>query len=85
MKVRLGSPLRSYTAGATVVEADGSTLAELVRDLDRRYPGIAFRIVDEQSRVRQHVTVWIHSERCRDAKEWNQRQASGGFHFDGAS
>ena len=66
MKVRLGSPLRSYTGGVTVVEADGSTLADLVTDLDRRYPGIAFRIVDEQSRVRQHVTVWIRSERCRD-------------------
>jgi molybdopterin converting factor small subunit len=66
VKVRLGSPLRSYTGGVTTVDADGDTLDELLVDLDRRYPGLRFRIVDEQAQLRQHVTVWIRSERCRD-------------------
>ena len=66
MKVRVASPMRSYTAGATTVDADGATLAELLADLDRRFPGLAFRIVDEQGRLRQHVVIWLGGERCRD-------------------
>ena len=66
MRVRIGSPLRSYTGNATVVTAEGTTVGALIDDLDRRYPGLAFRIVDEQGRLRQHMTVWLGEERCRD-------------------
>ena len=66
MRVRVASPMRSYTAGATTVDADGATLAELLADLDRRFPGLAFRIIDEQGRLRQHVVIWLGGERCRD-------------------
>ena len=38
----------------------------LLTDLDRQYPGLRFRVVDEQSRLRQHMVVWIGQERCRD-------------------
>lgn len=66
MKVRIPSPLRSYTGGEANVVADGSTVAELLADLDRRYPGIAFRVVDEQGALRDHMAVWLDGERCRD-------------------
>jgi molybdopterin converting factor small subunit len=58
--------MRSYTGGAPDVEADGATAAEVLDDLDRRYPGLRFRIVDEQGRIRQHVNMWIDGERLRD-------------------
>ena len=35
-------------------------------DLDRQFPGIAFRVVDEQGRLRQHMVIWLDDERCRD-------------------
>ena len=66
MKVRIASPLRSYTGNASAVVADGATVAELIDDLDHRFPGLAFRIVDEQGQLRQHMVVWIGQERCRD-------------------
>jgi molybdopterin converting factor small subunit len=66
VKVRIPTPLRSYTANETNVTADGSTLHELLADLDRQFPGIAFRVVDEQGRLRQHMVVWLGDERCRD-------------------
>jgi sulfur-carrier protein len=66
MNVRIPTPLRSYTRNAANVSAEGETLGELVDDLDRQFPGIAFRIVDEQSRLRQHMVIWIGDERCRD-------------------
>ena len=66
MKVRIPTPLRSYTGQQAEVEADGSTLAELLDDLDRRYPGIRFRMVDEQGRVRRHMRVFVNSEAADD-------------------
>lgn len=61
MKVLIPSPLRSYT-GASEVEAEGATMAELLADLDRRYPGLRFRIVDEQNRMRRHMRFFVNGE-----------------------
>src|SRR4051812_544963 len=52
MKVRIPNPLLSYTHQASVVEARGATLDKLTRDLDRRFPGLRFRIIDEHQCVR---------------------------------
>lgn len=65
MKVRIPTPLRSYTGGGTV-DAEGATVADVLLDLDRRYPGIRFRVVDEQGRLRQHMSVFVNAERERD-------------------
>ncbi len=59
MKVLLPTPLASYTAGAREVEADGATLGALLHDLDRRYPGIRFRMIDEQDAVRAHIKLFV--------------------------
>jgi sulfur-carrier protein len=66
VKVRIPTPLRSYTAQAAVVEADGTTLAALLADLDRRFPGLRFRVVDEQGRLRKHMKVFLNEESVRD-------------------
>lgn len=66
MKVRIPTPLRSYTSEQSVVDADGSTIDELLIDLDRRYPGIRFRVVDEQGRLRKHMKVFVNQDSARD-------------------
>ena len=66
IRVRIPTPLRSYTGGEKDVLADGTTVGEVLSDLDRRYPGMAFRVVDEQGAMRPHMIVWLHGERCRD-------------------
>ncbi len=66
MRVRIPTPLRSYTGQRSVVDAEGSTVAEVLADLDRRFPGLRFRVVDEQARLRQHVNVFVNQERTRD-------------------
>jgi len=65
MRVMMPSALRSYT-GAGEVEAEGDTLAALLDDLDRRYPGIRFRVVDEQDRIRRHIRFFINGEQSFD-------------------
>ena len=66
MRVRIPTPLRSYTGGEANVTAEGATVAEVLADLDRQFPGLRFRVVDEQDRLREHMTVWLDGERCRD-------------------
>jgi molybdopterin converting factor small subunit len=66
VKVHIPTPLRSYTRGVANVDADGDTVDALLRDLDRQFPGLRFRVVDEQGRLREHMVVWLDGERCRD-------------------
>lgn len=66
MKVRIPTPLRSYTAQAATVEADGTSLDEILADLDRSYPGLRFRVVDEQGRLRQHMRIFVNQDIVRD-------------------
>jgi molybdopterin converting factor small subunit len=65
MMVLIPSPLHSYT-GAAEVEAEGGNLDEVLRDLDRRHPGLRFRIVDEQDRMRPHVRFFVDGEQVFD-------------------
>lgn len=44
------------------MEAAGATLAELLADLERRYPGIRFRMIDEQDCIREHMRVVVKRE-----------------------
>lgn len=66
MRVRIPSPLRSYTGQAVAVEAEGTTVDEVLDDLDHRYPGLRFRVVDEQGRLRRHMKVFVGAEPVRD-------------------
>ena len=66
MKVRIPTPLRAYTNQQKVVEGEGATVSEVLDDLDRRFPGIRFRMVDEQNHLRQHMNVWIGQDPVTD-------------------
>lgn len=68
MKVLIPSALYSYTARGEV-EADGTTLAALLADLDRLYPGIRFRMIDEQGRIRPHIRFFINDEQVHDLSQ----------------
>ena len=65
MKVLIPSSLLSYTK-APKVEANGATLLELLADLDRRYPGLKFRVVDEQGQMRAHMRFFVNNEQVFD-------------------
>ena len=61
MKVFIPQPLISYTREREVA-ADGTTLAALLVDLDKQFPGIRFRVVDEQDRIRKHIKFFVNRE-----------------------
>ncbi len=66
MRVLIPGPLRDYTANAAAVSADGRTLEGVVGDLDRQFPGLRFRIIDEQGRIRRHIKFFIDGVQADD-------------------
>jgi hypothetical protein len=66
VKVFVPTQLRGYTAGRAEVAAEGGTLAAVLVDLDRQFPGIRFRVIDEQDRVRRHILLFVGGERQDD-------------------
>jgi sulfur-carrier protein len=69
MKVGIPSILHSYTKARSEVEARGSTLAAVLADLDRQFPGLRFRVVDEQDRIRPHILFYVAGKRARDLSQ----------------
>ena len=65
MRVLIPGPLRSYTKRREV-EAAGTTLGELLADLDRQFPGIRFRMIDEQDRMRAHMRFFVNGAQVFD-------------------
>lgn len=68
MKVLIPSALRSYT-GQAEVEAGGATLAAVLADLDRAYPGMRFRMIDEQEKIRPHIRIFVNGEQVRELSQ----------------
>ena len=60
-EVHVPSPLRTYTEGRARVAAAGGTVGELLRDVDRQFPGMRFRMIDEHDRIRAHIRVFVNS------------------------
>ena len=67
MKVLIPGALRSYTRNSHV-DADGDTLDALFTDLDRRYPGLRFRVVNEQNQLRPNMRLFVNGVGVRDLR-----------------
>lgn len=63
--VRVPSPLQRLVGNQRTVPAQGSTLGELIDDLERQYPGIRARLVDERGELLSFVNVFVDNEDVR--------------------
>ena len=66
MTVHIPSSLRSYTAQKGAVDVQGATLGEVLSALDRRFPGLRFRIITEQDTIRPHIRIFVDEEQAQD-------------------
>jgi molybdopterin synthase sulfur carrier subunit len=65
VKVKIPTQLRNLTGGEAEVQADGSTIGDLVIDLESKHPGFKERILDESGSVRRFVNVYVNDEDVR--------------------
>lgn len=66
ISVSVPSPLRSYTDGEARVTLVGDSLKSLFREMDRQYPGVRFRMIDEMGSVRRHIKVYVNGDATDD-------------------
>ncbi|MFC7326451.1 MoaD/ThiS family protein [Marinactinospora rubrisoli] len=78
VSVRVPTILRSYTSDAAEVSAEGSTLSEVLADLEANHPGIRARILDDDGRIRRFVNVYVGDEDVRFAQGLDTAVPSGG-------
>jgi molybdopterin synthase sulfur carrier subunit len=68
IKVRIPSPLRSYTNGADVVEANGATIGEVLNNLKEKAGGIETRLFKGPGQLNRFVNVYLNDEDIRFQK-----------------
>ena len=62
--VRIPTPLRTLTGGADEVNATGANVGEILEELEKRYPGMRDRLLDEKG-VRRFVNIYVGDEDIR--------------------
>jgi molybdopterin synthase sulfur carrier subunit len=63
--VRIPTPLRSITKGQAEVQATGDTVDVLIEDLERQFPGIRERLVDDGGELRRFINLYVNEEDVR--------------------
>jgi molybdopterin synthase sulfur carrier subunit len=75
--VRIPTPLQRLTGGEKEVKIEGATVAEVVTDLENKYPGFAERILDEQGELRRFVNIYVDEEDIRFLQGLSTRLKDG--------
>jgi molybdopterin synthase sulfur carrier subunit len=63
--VRIPTPLRQVTKGNAEVKATGDTVDDIVSDLERQFPGLKERLVDETGELRRFINIYVNEEDIR--------------------
>jgi molybdopterin converting factor small subunit len=65
VRVLIPTPLRTYTGGESRVEGAGSSVGEVLADLNTRYPGLNDRVSESDGEIRRFVNVFLNGENVR--------------------
>ena len=63
--VRIPTPLRAVAKGNANVEAKGDTIEDVIVDLERQFPGLRERLVDESGELRRFINIYVNQEDIR--------------------
>ena len=77
VQVNIPTPLRRITNGQNQIEADASNVGELLEVLDREYPGIRERLIDEEGEIRYFVNIYLNGEDVRFLQGTDTSTSSG--------
>jgi len=65
VQVLIPTPLRRYTGGSAKVEGSGSSIADVLDDLNVNYPGLKDKVCEEDGEIRRFVNVFVNGENVR--------------------
>ncbi len=71
------TPLREFTDGEGEVSARGSTVREVLDDLEEQHPGIMDRLCDEDGELREFLNIYMNDEDIRFKDELDTEVQEG--------
>ena len=63
--VRIPTPLRAVTKGAAEVPVTADTVEGLIADLERQFPGVRDRLMEEGGEIRRFINIYVNQEDIR--------------------
>ena len=63
--VRIPPVFRTMTSGASQVEVDGGTVAEVLESLEAAHPGFAEKLLDGDGKLVRYVNVFVDDDDVR--------------------
>jgi molybdopterin converting factor small subunit len=76
-RILIPTPLRPYTDKKEAVEAEGTTIGELLADLTRRHSGLKAHLYNEQGKLRSFVNVYLNDEDIRYLQKEETKVSAG--------
>ncbi|MFA4887949.1 MAG: MoaD/ThiS family protein [Candidatus Omnitrophota bacterium] len=77
IKVIIPTPLQKLAKNQADVQASGSSIKELIDDLEKKFPGLKERICDETGKVRRFINIYVNEEDIRFLKQDNTSLKDG--------
>ncbi len=71
--IKIPTPLRKFTNGKSTVECDGKNISELITKMEREYPGIRDRLVDDEGKIRKFVNIYTNGQDIRFLENMNTK------------
>jgi sulfur-carrier protein len=75
--IRIPTPLRTATGGASTIDVDAGTVGEALASLEQAHPGVAERLLDDNGQLRRFVNVFVDDEDVRFAQGLDTPVADG--------
>ena len=77
VEVRVPTVLRKYTGGARVAQSQGQTVAAVLDDLERQFPGLKQELMNDDGQMRQFVNIYVNDEDIRYLQRLDTQVADG--------
>jgi len=68
-QVRFTAALKRFYPELQPTEVEGKTVAEIVKALNNRYPGLPDYIIEENGALRKHVHIFIGNDMIKDRQQ----------------
>jgi molybdopterin synthase sulfur carrier subunit len=63
--VRIPSPLQKITNNQAEITSEGTSIKDILADLEKQFPGIKERLYDEQGKLRRFINFYVNNEDIR--------------------
>jgi molybdopterin synthase sulfur carrier subunit len=69
VEVRIPTVLQKVVGGPKSVQAQGDTVGQVLKDLEKNYPGLKGRVTDQQGKLNQFIIIFLNDQDIRFRKE----------------